>query len=552
MIITKAKFLENIYLFIACIPLLVYAIIVFKYTTNSPFLDDLFWGIYNLNDYIKFESIVDKINHVFKQHNQHKMAFFKGILAFYYEFFGELNFKALAILGNISNLIVFITAAISLKSIKKSLFFLIPISFLLFQVQYYFNIILTFSFPNQSVYAWALITFYLVSLDKPKWFYLALFTGFLATFSNGNGILVFPLILFFFGIQKNWRSLFLTVFIGAITFLIYFKGFVSNSEEITFTKKNVLFFFNLLRSGFSTSHKPYELIFMAICLTVYISKVAYDLYQIVFKNQGSILTPSWIFLNSTLIWILGSAALVSLFRGASYSSIPNWYFNYSVLFGIFFLIWILYHIKHKVLLGLVGAFSLYFSFEVFVASYVLYLNPISYLHSQLKADEYNFRLNKKFSFFTLQFGPENYNNCNLITNKFLQSDIYRPAILPAKLSKISDNVTFADLKKSTEVGHKTGYSFSLSENNYVEKDEVFGFIKSTEKLYLFGTEQKTNPSKRAILSNFNPFQNDFKFLIDPTYSKFAIERNEYMVGYVVLKKNGDIKWFLSEKVQIKN
>ena len=132
---------------------------------------------------------------------------------------------------------------------------LVPIPFILFQLQLWEN---TFwgmaAMQNFGIIFFILALLYLISSDKRNHFYLALFVAFLATYTSGNGITIFPVCLVLLVLQRRFKDVFLFFGVSIILVFLYFYRFQfpeNNPSMVGIGIKNiVLGFFTFLGSVF--------------------------------------------------------------------------------------------------------------------------------------------------------------------------------------------------------------------------------------------------------------------------------------------------------------
>ena len=191
----------QIYLLIA-LPIIAFYAFVFHNAFNIGWNDD--WhGIEGfLASWQQQETFSEKISLLFSQMCEHRILYVRLSTLLCYNLFGEVNYKTLMLVGVSYLLILPFVFYRVLRSINLGLAYLIPIIFIIFNIQPVENIFwaITSLQPN-TVIIFGLWGFALLLFYKQKWaFYLANLLFFLAMFTNGNGMFAFlaaiPLVLY--------------------------------------------------------------------------------------------------------------------------------------------------------------------------------------------------------------------------------------------------------------------------------------------------------------------------------------------------------------------
>lgn len=556
----RSQLLKTLYyLIIGCslVPLAFYCYVFIRYSTNAPYYDDFYWGISFLDDYIHASSIAEKLRLIFQQHAQHRIAYFRLFMVGYYHLFGEINFKYLIIIGNISNLVIFYIFYILLKKEGLKRIFILPVSLILFQLQYYQNIISTYGFPNQAVLMWAILAFYTLTLTNKKAVYFTILFAILSVFSNGNGILTFPIILFFLFIQRRFKDLKITAIIFALFIIVYFATFERMSSEITFGFNIIIYFIQFLKSAFYTNHNTIETIAVVTIFALFMGKFLFDCYALFFKKREIKYFSLWVFSSAAILWIFATAGSVAVYRAIRHSTIPNWYMNYSVLLIIFSSIFLIIHIRNNYLKGLLFLLLVTYGIKNYIKNIVMILPTIQVFQSNLNADTINFKRNSNWSFLLTQVGYPLFEKFNTVSNAFYTNGLYVPlkvnegflaepnpelmnkGILKVEHKSNGETYVYFDMLKKLPIKHNL-------------KDR-FGFIMSEDKMYYFGVVNPIHESFSEVVKNKSLFEESSFFIIPPQFFERAIIKGDYKIGMVFLDKTDQLHWYLSdEKVKITN
>lgn len=200
-------------------PFVIYILFVFRYAVNIPFWDDYDSILRFMNQFLQAQRPSDKITLLFSQHNEHRLVFDHIIVLGSYYLFHEVNFKFCILFGNLGWIITTVTLVIFFrKNFHLSLFYLLPIPYLLLSVVHWENMF--FATPAIQNY-WSILfgVLCLICLSKGKLFFLYILFP-MALFTTGGSILLYPLANFSLMMQRKWKSFIL--FFTQSTFWIAF------------------------------------------------------------------------------------------------------------------------------------------------------------------------------------------------------------------------------------------------------------------------------------------------------------------------------------------
>ncbi len=551
------KYLYYVVIIITIIPLCFYSYVFLKYSTNAPYYDDFYWGISFLNDYRSAESISEKIRLIFQQHAQHRIAYFRAFMVGYYHLLGTINFKHLTIIGNFSNLVVFCVLVDVLRKKFDLKYFILPLALIFFQIQYYQNIISTYGFPNNAVIMWVILAFYAATKPQYKWFIFTILAAFLSVFSNGNGILCFPIILFFLFLQKRYLHFKIAALIFSIFIIIYFATFEKMAGEILLSWQTIIYFFKFLSAAFYTGHLKIELVLVVLMVLYFSINFLWGCYQKIFLNNEIENFQLWIFTSATLGWIIATALSVAVYRAIRNASIPNWYLNYSILLIVFSSIFLLLHLKSNYLKVAFFVLITSYGFSNYFKNIKFILPTVQVFQGNLKADIINFRNHKNWSFLLTQVGYPLFKDFQRRSQDFYTNGIYVPEQPNPLLLKLppENEMKKGIIKRTYSATGESLINFDMLKNAS-EKNQIsnrYGFIKSAETIYYFGVVNQINTSTKDVILNQRLFGEESFFIIPNNFFDLAIPKGTYQIGMVFENKNGTINWYLSdENVDIKN
>ena len=218
----------HIYFFLSLIPIFSFFFIQNKFIVNAAYSDD--WNAINglvIRYFSAGDSFFDKLSLIISQNNEHREGYLSIIAIVQFWVFGNINYKLFDLLGSLSILGTFFIFYGYLLKFKKPRWIILPISFILFNFLYYQNSFWSIcALQNNTILFFVLTTFYfLIDLNSKLKFILALLFAILATFTSGNGMLVFIAAIPMF---KGSNARFISIW--AITFLLiiilYYQGYV--------------------------------------------------------------------------------------------------------------------------------------------------------------------------------------------------------------------------------------------------------------------------------------------------------------------------------------
>lgn len=217
----------------AAIPVAYYFIVLIWFAYDMPYMDD-YPVLVNFLNQLPGASAGERWRLLLEQNNFHRVVWVKGVAWLLYALTGQVNFAFLQLLGNESLLLVagLLYKPLTLKNRDKHglpLLAFLPVLFLLFQFQSWNNAFWAMAaMSNLWAPAWALLTFWLASRQREGW---ALLVGVMALLTNGNGILVLPLLLAGFAFRHHWRWAAVTMALLLPAYGLYFSGY-SNPAPI--------------------------------------------------------------------------------------------------------------------------------------------------------------------------------------------------------------------------------------------------------------------------------------------------------------------------------
>ena len=218
---------------IAAVPVLYYVGMVLGYAYDFPYMDDYPVVVDFLNRLPGAGTLGEKVALLLEQNNFHRLVLAKLIAWANVGLTGSVDFRVMqyvglvALLGTSGLLFGSVSYAIS-PNYGVTIAYFLPVLFLLFQFQGW-NIAFwpIVAASNVTAPALALLAFYLANRRREGW---AIGVALVALFTNGNGILVLPLLLICWLLQQRWRWAVGTLLVTVPSLLFYFHDYQNPSE----------------------------------------------------------------------------------------------------------------------------------------------------------------------------------------------------------------------------------------------------------------------------------------------------------------------------------
>lgn len=175
---------------------------------------------------------MEKFSHFVSLNNEHRVVNDRLFTLLIYLFTGRFELKALALLGFVNLIAIFLVLVKVLRMQKTPWMAILPVLFLIFHAQYYESLqSLMVPFQNFSVILYMLLSLYfLIFREKTG---LAFFFALAALFSHGNGILVFILGAGILLIHEKYKTAGWWTVLSVVTIFLYFLGYSKPSWTST-------------------------------------------------------------------------------------------------------------------------------------------------------------------------------------------------------------------------------------------------------------------------------------------------------------------------------
>ncbi|WP_420154526.1 hypothetical protein [Siphonobacter sp.] len=422
-------------IFIACIPIVFFYVVINQVAVNLPWADDsiliYFLYMYKLPEVSWFHFWKD----AFSVHAEHRIVVPRLLMLLSYLIQGEINVKTVLLIGNLS---ILGSAYILYRYFKRSLlspWFFVPVTFLLFQPVYWEDSLwLICVVQHTLVIFWVLLSLHLLQFNKKAYFITACISAILAIFTSGNGLLVwFPGVLMLL-MQQRKKEVIIWAFLIGIAVGSYFIGFNQTSpshygESLANPVRLVEYVFVFLGANVSVTNTGKAMLVGLFIVSIAVAALIY----FVRTGQTNVF-PVW----SLVAFLIFTAGLVSLSRswlGLSVIGRYQIYATYAVVGAYVLVVFLIanYHWKKYLIAPLVIMMVIYS-----VLVWYTYWPALIYRKHLMEAEAVNWQENGRFM--------SVYESDNKITKRFypelIKNDMYRfPAELRNRLKEATQTIS---------------------------------------------------------------------------------------------------------------
>ncbi|MBU1822532.1 MAG: hypothetical protein KKG00_13615, partial [Bacteroidetes bacterium] len=288
------------------------------YAINIPKWDDHALKAF-LVEYLQAPTWAEKIQALFRQHNEHRISVTRFVSLLDYSLFGTLNFKRLMLYGNLSLLGVVALWWVVLKNNDKPFYTLIPVPFIWLTLSHYENMYWGMAavqnFGVVVLVAWAI---YCCVANSRKLFATALGLAALACLTSGNGLLVLPIGGVLLLLDRRWKRLAAWSLASGLYLFVYFYTYQSSPANPdnaysfgSFVKGYFYFLGSFADSLPVNDHLRVCLIFGVILFLVAVSIGSTTLFRIIrTRYDYPFAQKTDLFCLGLLLFILGTALIV--------------------------------------------------------------------------------------------------------------------------------------------------------------------------------------------------------------------------------------------------
>ncbi|MDR0732897.1 MAG: DUF2029 domain-containing protein [Dysgonamonadaceae bacterium] len=297
---------NKIYWALGVLFLVIYYGIIYQNTSNIPRWDDFDAFFKFVCDYIDSPTFGEKLALIFEPHGLHRIVFTRLLALSNYYIISSININALIVIGNLFMLGIGAMFFVFLRQRKDAGIFALMIVLLLFNGQNFeTNTWAMAGLANVGTLLLSMLSVYFVMQPTKAGFVAGIVLSVITVFSNGNGMCLFPAVLFSFLLQKRKKELLWFAGIVGVAIICYFLNFnwESGSERSLRIDTLVMgFFYFLGGNAWLPSVKFIALLWGLFIFATYVWAIVGGFYR---KN------PVWF---TSFTFMLLTAAMVVLNR----------------------------------------------------------------------------------------------------------------------------------------------------------------------------------------------------------------------------------------------
>ena len=184
---------------------------------------------------------------------EHRLIFSRSLVLTSYYLFGKVNLVSLMLIGNLCWLGCAGVFYAVFRRLQLSLWYFVPVVWLWFTIHSFENMFWgVSSLCNFGVLFFTLLAFYFATYG-PGRLWAALLCALLATYTYGNGIVVFAIIALLVWLTGRRKEFLITVGVTLVVGIIYFAGFPQKTDSLDFSdpqqvKEGIAGFFGFIGS----------------------------------------------------------------------------------------------------------------------------------------------------------------------------------------------------------------------------------------------------------------------------------------------------------------
>lgn len=538
---TKKAFVIILSLIIL-LPVAIYFTVWDYYAINIPKWDDHALKTF-IAEYAQAGDWKGKIQALFKQHNEHRIALTRLFAWMDYAMFGHLNYRHLMTAGNIMLLAAIPLFYELLRKNKKPLFALVPIPFLWMTLAFWENMYWGMAaVQNLGVVTLVLWTLYLVINPKTLPFAAAIFLSLITVLTSGNGLMVLPIGAVLLFLSQNRKRFALWLVVSAAEIFCYFYWYTkpeSNPESkagvVQLAKGYMAFLGSFAESIPVLDHFKVCLFLGIVLFLVAVSIASTTLFRIV-RNKYPVKFEriTDLFCLGAVMFILGTALIVVYSRAGFglEGLITSRYKIYSVLLLIIAYLYVVVPIRGSFLSPYITAIiALAVTFNVF--SYHYHLVDAYNLRKQLVTWQFNWTFTDK----SLTYPADTSFAANIVEKTPVIYDKWLPLIAIADrqnyagssrgMVDLYDKTTFSTDTASVRISNESFTSQRLQDSG------VYILLSSDECYYIFPALRTRNTSRKQLFLKQYYFAPGF--YADIPFS--AMDKGTYRVA--LIRQQGD-------------
>lgn len=548
---------------ICVIPVAVYYWFVAKYSFNFFYADDF----HLFKDIVWAQESPDwweKLKLLFQQHNEHRIVVPRLLTWLNYRLEGTINWQTLIGLGNLVWVGILWLFYRRFVSMGLSVWYFVPIPFLLLQPQYVDNLTWTISIFQQClILGWAFWCIYLISRPNARWWQAAI-VALVATFTHGNGMFVLLVGGLLWALQKRWWVLLRWCILLALTLVVYFANYRAGqnsnlngslSEPLRLVAAWGAFagaYLDVFKSHFYTPHIIAGLLTLGVIVGLSAATILRRLLggplpsglRRFYESDGGFLMGCGLFMVITALLVAVSRSWAGI--EAVVQSRYQHFGSTTLCIGYLIVLGISERRWQTALLVVALPFGLIFN----ALSYYRYTPEVAYRQAQLRSDVFNWQRHR----LSLQYPASLNHNFDEVANKaFARQICHLPTETPWKwldhcrYDSSRTDTTMRVGKFETQEQDASG-TFKRQYLSVVQPSAQGDYclvLRSTTRTYVAAT-QRQQLGKRAAMSQLQYWAGGFKALVLTE----SITAGTYQIGYFETTQGARSLRWLAQPVAI--
>lgn len=557
----KFNTLKYLTILLGITPILFFVYYVWQYTINVPFLDDNLYYTKAVIDVNKSESFSEIFRIFMRQHTitEHKTPVSRLVAYLLYKITGTLNFFTFAQLGNLTLFgILFLFWRFFRKHAWNIAYFL-PIPFLIFQMQTYENQFwMGCAWLYYPIGLWQMVTFYLLSYQKSRYFTFAMLSAVLVTFIFSNGMFVFFPATLMLIYQKRYKDLGIMALVAVVCLTVYFSNYTpSTINPPSFSIANILTGFVLMIGSYVDvqqfhQYSPITATLVGLIILGFLTYGGIWLLRRYFNNNLKETTAKEsdiLFLVSSMIALCMSAGAVAYSRytgehGFDEMFVSRYRFMSILLISLTYLFSLLLTkgaIRKAIL-------AIFLPILMFLCAYSYYIwhDYNVYYRERLVAGTFNFKFHNSWVLYP--FDNDWTNQVDVVNIEALKTGVYQLPNLP--FTQFQEEIN----KDTIQNVKNLAFTLTQKKDRFILKNETLNVekpieieqnivLKSKRNTYLLPLIRQRNKSKRDLIFHQNLFWKGFEcdilkntFIPDEyTIGLLKVQNGKYEIQYSNLK-----------------
>lgn len=296
---------------------------------NIPWFDEYENIPFFLQRFLDAQTIQARWEALLRPNNEHRVLYARLVVYGQYLLTGGISFGGLMLWGNLGLVVILGLLYQTVRRLRLSVAYMLPVPLMLFTAQ---NYLLTFTaiytLQYLAIIMLVMLTFFVLSQDRtnsnrPVYFALALLLGMLATFSMGNGLLLWPAGAILLVIQRRWGRLGIWLAVGGLSIYLYFLGYPvqqGNAEGFAYVLKHplqtiagFLIFAGSIFDFFPAWPVEKRVYLPFLIGLMVVGFLAYWLVKVVFRKERNT-SMAELFLLGCALFLLANMGLIAVFR----------------------------------------------------------------------------------------------------------------------------------------------------------------------------------------------------------------------------------------------